>query len=873
MPTIDQLNPATSLVDTDLLVSKIIADAETKKITKANLKTTLGLTGTNSGDQTISLTGDVTGSGTGSFAATIANDAVTYAKMQNVSATDKLLGRSTAGAGDVEEIACTAFARSVLDDIDAATARATLGVDAAGTDNSTAVTLAGTPDYITIVGQVITRNAVDLAADVTGNLPVTNLAGGTGATSSTFWRGDGTWDTPVGGGGLSNVEEDTSPSLGGTLDGDGFDIIDIGVLTMREQAAAEADVAGAGQWWVQTATPNLPMFTNDAGTDFQLATLDGTETLTNKTLGSPPPFRNPRDSSSVQVAILQGDRATMADNDEAYLSLKLSDDAGTQTEVGRVTWVGKDINAGTAVDGAIDFSAMTAGSLAKVLRVDGQLLAPSVNDGLALGNTAIGWSDLHLATGATINVANGNAAITHSPGIFTVSTGDLRVTTAGTNAASAVTVGGTQTLTNKTLTSPTLTTPALGTPASGVLTNATGLPLTTGVTGTLPVANGGTGVALATAYAVLCGGTTSTAALQSIASVGTSGQVLTSNGAGTLPTFQAATGGSPADGSVTAVKLATSAMGMSMINGQLVVSATAGALTVAIKTLANADPSASNPVHVIFGATGGSYSVITLTAAKSFVIPSTATYGITSSTPCRVWWVAFNDSGTLVMGGVNRDLNFSLIDHMEWTSTAISTGADSAEIIYSTSQCVSKELKVLGYSDWNSGMTAGTWVDPSDTLLSGPSVPAPGSLVNVKVGTTATSGNTATTVPFDNTIPQNTEGGEFHTMPYDRKTIQNLLVVTEIAWGAVSAANNITSSLFQDTTADAFGSGSVVGAAADYTMPIIVVGKKQSGAVGETTFKFRSGSNTGTFYFLSTSAGHKCGAAGIAVMRVEEFMA
>ncbi|MEO5366370.1 MAG: hypothetical protein H7831_08455 [Magnetococcus sp. WYHC-3] len=58
---------------------------------------------------------------------------------------------------------------------------------------------------------------------------------------------------------------------------------------------------------------------------------------------------------------------------------------------------------------------------------------------------------------------------------------------------------------------------------------------------TVTVAKGGTGRTTHTEYAVLCGGTSTTAAQQSIASVGTAGQVLTSNGASALPTFQSHT--------------------------------------------------------------------------------------------------------------------------------------------------------------------------------------------------------------------------------------------------------------------------------------------------------------------------------------------
>ena len=69
-------------------------------------------------------TGDVTGSTT----LTIANNIVSYAKMQDVSATDRILGRSTAGSGDIEEIVCTAAGRALLDDTDASAQRTTLGL-------------------------------------------------------------------------------------------------------------------------------------------------------------------------------------------------------------------------------------------------------------------------------------------------------------------------------------------------------------------------------------------------------------------------------------------------------------------------------------------------------------------------------------------------------------------------------------------------------------------------------------------------------------------------------------------------------------------------------------------------------------------------
>jgi hypothetical protein len=112
--------------------------------------------------------GDVIVSGSGATI-TIDSDAVTYAKIQNVSTTDRVLGRSSAGAGDIEELICTAAGRALLDDADAAAQRTTLGAAAASHTHA--------------------------AADITSGTIATARLGSNTANSTTYLRGDQTWAT------------------------------------------------------------------------------------------------------------------------------------------------------------------------------------------------------------------------------------------------------------------------------------------------------------------------------------------------------------------------------------------------------------------------------------------------------------------------------------------------------------------------------------------------------------------------------------------------------------------------------------------------------------------------------------------------------
>lgn len=199
----------------------------------ATAKTMLGLAGTNTGDQTISLTGDVTGSGAGSFAATIANDAVTLAKLANI-ATDVLVGRDTTGTGDPETITVGGgleftgsggIRRSALTgDVTAA----------AGSGSTTiansAVTLAKLADLATarFLGRTTAGTGVPEALTGTQATALLDLftsgakglAPASGGGTTNFLRADGTWAAPPGGGGggLTLVTEQSTPNRV-TIDG------------------------------------------------------------------------------------------------------------------------------------------------------------------------------------------------------------------------------------------------------------------------------------------------------------------------------------------------------------------------------------------------------------------------------------------------------------------------------------------------------------------------------------------------------------------------------------------------------------------------------------------------------------------------------
>ena len=154
----------------DVLAIADISGSETKKVTAKNLVDAgLDLIDVNTIDLDKLNQSSTTKIGT----TAIADDAVTYAKVQNVTATDRLLGRSTAGAGVIEQIVCTAAGRALLDDASASAQRTTLGID---TNDSVT--------FGTVTANLSSSSATITGGTITGITDLTIADGGTGASTA-----------------------------------------------------------------------------------------------------------------------------------------------------------------------------------------------------------------------------------------------------------------------------------------------------------------------------------------------------------------------------------------------------------------------------------------------------------------------------------------------------------------------------------------------------------------------------------------------------------------------------------------------------------------------------------------------------------------
>ena len=182
-------------------------------------------------------------------------------------------------------------------------------------------------------------------------------------------------------------------------------------------------------------------------------------------------------------------------------------------------------------------TAMTASATVPVGDISGTLSVANGGTGAA---TLTGYVK---ANGTTVMTASASVPVGDISGTLPVANG-------GTGVTSSTGSGN-----NVLSTSPTLVTPILGTPTSGTLTSCTGLPLTTGVTGTLPVANGGTGVTSSTGSG---NNVLSTSPVLVTPALGTpssgtltscTGLPLTSGVTGTLPVANGGTGVTSSTGS------------------------------------------------------------------------------------------------------------------------------------------------------------------------------------------------------------------------------------------------------------------------------------------------------------------------------------
>lgn len=158
--------------------------------------------------------------------------------------------------------------------------------------------------------------------------------------------------------------------------------------------------------------------------------------------------------------------------------------------------------------------------------------------------------------------------------------------------------------------------------------------------------------------------------------------------------------------------------------------------------------------------------------------------------------------------------------------------------------------------------------DKIESLGAGASVVV--QVVNTQTGAVATG---ATTTPWDDTIPQNTEGNEFMTRAITPTSATNILRIDVVFYGTSSAApRNLCVALHQDSVADALAAGYVSIVTAAYEYVITFTHYMLAGTTSATTFKVRAGVETsGTITFNGSGGVRRYGGVMASSITITEI--
>jgi len=261
-------------------------------------------------------------------------------------------------------------------------------------------------------------------------------------------------------------------------------------------------------------------------------------------------------SSQTVLNLTAGTNITLTAGASGLVTIAASGSSGSVTSVSVVSTNGF---AGTVATATTTPAITISTSITGILQGNGTAISAASTNGTgnvvltsspALITPALGAATATSLNGLTITTTTGTLTVTN---LKTLTVSDS--TTLGTNAITfaggeVVTFSATNALTFTTTGSTSITLPTSGTLVNSAVATLSSLTsigtIGTGVWQGTPVTvqYGGTGLATTTAYSVICAGTTATGIFQSLAALGATGTVLTSNGAGALPSFQAAAGSS-----------------------------------------------------------------------------------------------------------------------------------------------------------------------------------------------------------------------------------------------------------------------------------------------------------------------------------------